>query len=62
MSERTEVQNPVLKYASEIKWTPLSREDALTLRNGETGFFLYEVLREQLKMLNPGLVDDAKAN
>ena len=34
MSERTEVQNPLIRYASEIGWTYISQEEALTLRGG----------------------------
>jgi hypothetical protein len=31
MSERTEVQNPLVRYATEIGWTIIAQNDALTL-------------------------------
>jgi len=34
MSERTEVQNPLTHYATEIGWTLIPPDDALTLRGG----------------------------
>jgi type I restriction enzyme, R subunit len=61
MSERTEVQNPLIRYATEIGWTYLSEEEALTLRGGETGLFFADVLTAQLKKLNPRLTFDPQA-
>ena len=36
MSERTEVQNPLLRYAAEIGWTYIAPDEVLTLRGGGT--------------------------
>lgn len=56
-SERYTVQNPIIKYAVEIGWKYLPPDEALTLRGGESGFFLYETLRRKLIDLNPGIVN-----
>lgn len=55
-TETTTVQNPMIKYADEIKWKFVSREDALTLRKGESGTLFYRVLEDSLIKLNKGLV------
>jgi len=55
-SERSSVQDPLISYAIEIGWTPLSRDEATTLRRGETGTLLYSTLRQKLIDLNPGIV------
>lgn len=62
MSERSAVQNPMLKYASEIGWQYISPEDSLTLRSGDTGYHFTHILREQLINLNPGIIDTGRAN
>lgn len=56
MSERSAVQNPMLRYADEIGWNKVSQETALEWRGGETGLFFHDILREQLLALNPGIV------
>lgn len=61
MSERSAVQNPMMKYASEIGWQYLKPEDALKLRGGEKVLFFTEVLEAQLIQLNLGIVDGSKA-
>ncbi|MBW1947292.1 MAG: HsdR family type I site-specific deoxyribonuclease, partial [Deltaproteobacteria bacterium] len=61
MSERTAVQNPMLRYAQEIGWEYVTPEEALALRGGEAGLFFSGVLEQQLFRLNPGVVDEAKA-
>ncbi len=61
MSERTEVQNPLIRYAAEIGWTYISQEEALTLRGGETGLFFTDILGDQLRKLNPRLTFDPQA-
>jgi len=61
MSEKTSVQNPLIKYAEEIGWKYVSPDKALELRRGETGLFFYDLLKEQLLRLNPGIVDEVKA-
>ncbi len=55
-NERNTVQNPMIKYAVDIGWIYLSPEEALTLRGGESGMFIYETLRNKLIDLNPGIV------
>ena len=62
MSERTAVQNPMLRYADAIGWDYVSAAEALRLRGGEAGLFFTDVLREQLLKLNPGIVDEARAD
>jgi len=62
MSERSAVQNPMLKYASEIGWQYISPEVASMARLGDTGYYLTDVLREQLINLNRGVVDTGRAN
>lgn len=61
MSERTAVQNPMLRYAEEIGWRFVPREEALALRAGEAGLVFAEVLTTQLQRLNPGVVDAMRA-
>ena len=51
-NEKSSVQNPLILYATEIGWTYISQEDALTLRGGETGFVLKETFISQLHKLN----------
>ena len=60
-SERGSVQNPFIRYAEEVGWEYLPREEALRLRKGETGLLLQEVFIERLIALNPGVVDRPRA-
>ena len=64
MSEQSAVQNPLIKYVSgkEIGWEYVDRDKAVEFRRGETGFFFYDLLKEQLVKLNPGIVDETKAD
>ncbi len=55
-TETQTVQDPLIKYAGEIGWEILSREDALSLRKGESGTLFFKVLEEKLLELNDGLV------
>jgi type I restriction enzyme, R subunit len=55
-SERDVVQAPLVRYATEIGWSYLPPDAALTLRRGESGTLLYPTLREKLVALNPGIV------
>ena len=55
-SERSSVQEPLLRYATDVGWSRLAQEDALSLRGGESGTLLYPVLRQKLIELNPGVV------
>jgi type I restriction enzyme, R subunit len=57
MSERSAVQNPMLKYAQEIGWEYVKPEDALALRGSDTGQYFSGILEAQLVRLNPGVAD-----
>lgn len=57
MSERSAVQNPMLRYADEIGWEYVNPENALRMRGGESGLYFTQILQEQLLRLNPGLLD-----
>ena len=62
MSERSAVQEPLLKYANEIGWTRVSRPEAMQMRGGNTfGLYFTDVLNTQLKKLNKGIVDDSNS-
>ncbi len=61
MSERTSVQQPMIKYAAEIGWQYLKPEEALLLRGGEKGLYFTDILQAQLIKLNPGIADRSKA-
>lgn len=54
-NEKATVQSPLVKYAVDIGWGYLSQDEAVTLRQGESGLFLYETLRRKLIDLNPGI-------
>lgn len=60
MSERSAVQNPMLKYAAEIGWEPISASDALQKRRGDTGLCFAGVLEAQLMRLNWGILDETR--
>src|SRR5438105_13294821 len=62
MSERSAVQNPMLKYAQEIGWEHIKREQALALRGGDTGMYFTGDLEAQLMRLNPGVVNPTRAS
>ena len=62
MSERTAVQNPMLRYADAIGWDYVPAAEALRLRGGEAGIFFTDLMRERLLKLNPGIVDEARAD
>ena len=61
MSERSAVQNPMLKYAQEIGWEYVPPDEALRRREGAVGRFFVEDLAAQLQRLNPGIVDARQA-
>jgi type I restriction enzyme R subunit len=62
MSERTAVQDPMLRYAEAIGWDYVPPTEALRQRGGEAGIFFTDVLRERLLKLNPGIVDGPRAD
>ena len=60
MSERSAVQEPMLKYADEIGWQSVSQSEAMRMRSGNTAaLYFFHVLKSQLLKLNEGIVDDA---
>lgn len=50
--EKGLVQNPLIKYATDIGWTYVSPAEAVALRGGETGIVFKEVCITQLQKLN----------
>jgi type I restriction enzyme R subunit len=60
MSERSAVQNPMLKYAEGIGWEYVRPEEALALRGGDAGLYFTGVLEAQLVRLNTGIVDASR--
>ena len=63
MSERSAVQEPLLKYADEIGWTRMSRAEAMRLRGGDTAArYFTDVLQAQLLKLNKGIIDDSNCD
>ena len=59
ISEAGTVQFPMVKHAVEIGWETITPEQALTLRGGEAGVFLRDVLSAKLAEFNPWLTPDA---
>ena len=58
MSERSTVQEPMLKYADEIGWQSISPSEAMSMRGGDTAALCFpDVLKTQLLKLNTGIVD-----
>jgi len=55
--ERGAVQNPLLKYATEVGWEYISPDEALRLRGGRTGFVLRELFIDQMQRLNQDFMD-----
>jgi len=51
--ERSAVQDPLIKYATEIGWERISQSEALRLRGGKTGFVFKEIFINQMQRLNP---------
>ncbi|MBM4309501.1 MAG: HsdR family type I site-specific deoxyribonuclease [Deltaproteobacteria bacterium] len=60
-TEAAAVQNPLIAYAAAIGWEAVSRDEALSLRKGESGLFFYRVLEQQLVKLNRGIATNEKA-
>src|SRR4051812_32922608 len=60
-NEKAAVQNPMVRYAVEAGWTYLPPDEALRLRPGPTSPVLWSVLVPQLRKLNPGVVDQGRA-
>ncbi len=59
MAERAAVQNPMLKYATEIGWEFISASEAMEKRSDDTGLYFADVLEAQLIKLNRGILNTA---
>ena len=60
MSERSAVQEPMLKYADGIGWQSISPSEAMQMRGEDTAaLYFIDVLKAQLLKLNTGIVDDS---
>ena len=59
INEASFAQFPMIRYATEIGWQVLSRDEALALRGGESGKFFRSVLEEKLRSFNPWLSKEA---
>lgn len=60
MSERSAVQEPMLRYADEIGWQAISPSEAMQMRDGNIAVLYFtDVLKAQLLKLNQGIVDDS---
>jgi len=62
MSERKIVQEPLIRYATQIGWTYLNRDEAVVLRGGEAELFFYDILKDKLISFNKGIINNEKAN
>ncbi len=61
-TERATVQDPLVKYATEIGWIAVRQAKQLTLRKGEAGLFFYQVLRDKLIEFNPDVVTESNVD
>jgi hypothetical protein len=55
-TESTTVQHSLTRYASQAGWTIVPKEEATTFRRGESGLLFYDLLKQKLQDLNPGVV------
>ena len=62
MTERTAVQQPMLKYAQDIGWDYITSDEAVQLRGGIGSMFFSDLLKAQLCKLNPNIVDEERAS
>jgi len=56
--EAKTVQNPILKYSTEIGWEFLDNDKELSLRDGETGILFEEILKGKLFEFNDWMEED----
>jgi type I restriction enzyme R subunit len=61
-TESVTVQHPLTRYAKDAGWTIVSQGDATTFRRGESGLFFYDLLKQKLQDLNPGVVTPERAD
>lgn len=60
-TEAGAVQYPLINYATQVGWKYVKPEDIMQMRGGEGGLLLQEVFSTQVQRLNPGIVDNARA-
>ena len=61
MSERSAVQDPLLKYAHEIGWHAISPSEALQMRGGDTtSLYFTDILHAQLMKRNKGVLRESE--
>ena len=60
-SERSSVQNPMIRYATDIGWQYIDPDEALRLRGGTTGLVFRELFINQMVRLNPDFMDNILA-
>ena len=60
MSERSAVQNPMIKYTDEIGWESISRLEATQKRGDNTGLYFTDILQAQLMRLNGAILDQPR--
>ena len=56
-TERSSVQDPIIRYSKDLGWKFLTQDDALRLRSGENGLILRQVFSEQIMRLNSNFAD-----
>ncbi len=56
--EAKTVQDPILKYATEIGWEFLNNEKELDLRDGETGILFEKIIKGKILRFNPNIDED----
>jgi len=59
ISEAVTVQFPMVKHAAEVGWTPLSPEDAISLRGGTSEVLFPDELEAKLLTFNPWLSESS---
>src|SRR5579863_3505582 len=57
ISEAITVQFPMVKHATEIGWTPLTPQDAISLRGGTSDMLFSVELEAKLRKFNPWLTE-----
>ncbi|MEM4056661.1 MAG: type I restriction endonuclease, partial [Thermoplasmatales archaeon] len=62
MSERKDVQNPIIEYAKQNGWEYIPPDDCLRMRQGEGGVILRETFLKKMMDLNPDFMDGNLVN
>ena len=61
-TESVTVQHPLTRYACDAGWAIVPQEQATAFRRGESGLFFYDLLKQKLQDLNPGVVTPERAD